>query len=80
MCVCWSRALLETGTLPSAALGIGHSEKKQSAKPSLPSVICRALGKAFAECRPDTQQRKIAVNGDGCFASVSRTTLGKEFI
>ena len=46
--------------LPSAALGIGHSKKKKSAKPSSPS--------AFAECRPDTRQRKVAVNGDGCFA------------
>ena len=54
--------------LPSAALGIGHLEKKKSAKPSLPSVICRALGKAFAECRPNTRQRKVAINHDGCFA------------
>ena len=61
-------SLRKTGTLPSAALGIGHSEKKKSAKPSLPSVINRALGKAFAECRPDTRQRKVAVNHDGCFA------------
>ena len=45
-----------------------HSEKKKSAKPSLPSVICRALGKSFAECRPNTRQRKVAVNHDGCFA------------
>ena len=28
-----------------------HSAKKESAKTSLPSVFCRALGKAFAECR-----------------------------
>ena len=37
--------------LPSAALGKEHSAKKESAKTSLPSVFCRALGKAFAECR-----------------------------
>ena len=32
------------------ALGKGHSTKNGSAKVSLPSVFCRALGKAFAEC------------------------------
>ena len=37
--------------LPSAALGKEHSAKKESTKTSLPSVFCRALGKAFAECR-----------------------------
>ena len=37
--------------LPSAALGKEHSANKPSAKASLPSVFCRALGKAFAECR-----------------------------
>ena len=36
--------------LPSAALGKGHSAKNGPAKVSLPSVFCRALGKAFAEC------------------------------
>ena len=36
--------------LPSAALGKGHLAKNRSAKVSLPSVFCRALGKAFAEC------------------------------
>ena len=36
--------------LPSAALGKDYSVKNESAKTSLPSVFCRALGKAFAEC------------------------------
>ena len=36
--------------LPSAALSKDHSVKNESAKTSLPSVFCRALGKAFAEC------------------------------
>jgi hypothetical protein len=35
--------------LPSVALGKGHSVKKLSAKLSLPSAFCRALGKGFAE-------------------------------
>ena len=33
------------------ALGKDHSAKNASAKMSLPSVFCRALGKGFAECR-----------------------------
>jgi hypothetical protein len=32
------------------ALSKGHTAKKLSAKGSLPSAICRALGKGFAEC------------------------------
>jgi len=32
------------------ALGKDHSVKNGSAKAALPSVFCRALGKAFAEC------------------------------
>ena len=32
-------------------LGELHSVKNDSAKTSLPSVFCRALGKGFAECR-----------------------------
>ena len=42
----------EPGALGKAqfALGKDHSVKNESAKTSLPSVFCRALGKAFAEC------------------------------
>jgi hypothetical protein len=36
--------------LPSVALGKEETAKKWSAKASLPSVFCRALGKDFAEC------------------------------
>ena len=36
---------------PSVILGELHSVKNDSAKTSLPSVFCRALGKGFAECR-----------------------------
>ena len=36
--------------LPSAALDKGHLAKNGPAKASLPSVFCRTLGKAFAEC------------------------------
>ena len=36
--------------LSSAVLGKEHSANKPSAKAFLPSVFCRALGKAFAEC------------------------------
>ena len=32
------------------AFGKDHSAKNGSAKVALPSVFCRALGKAFAEC------------------------------
>ena len=35
---------------PSVTLGEQHSPKKVTAKPTLPSVFYRALGKAFAEC------------------------------
>ena len=35
---------------PSVTLGKQHSPKKVTAKPTLPSVFYRALGKAFAEC------------------------------
>jgi hypothetical protein len=47
--------------LPCVALGKGHSEKKWPAKQPLPSAICRALGKGFAECRSSTRLRKGAV-------------------
>jgi hypothetical protein len=36
--------------LPSAALSKTLSANPQSAKPSLSSVVYRALGKGFAEC------------------------------
>ena len=35
---------------PSVTLDEQHSPKKVTAKPTLPSVFYRALGKAFAEC------------------------------
>ena len=35
---------------PSVTLSEQHSPKKVTAKPTLPSVFYRALGKAFAEC------------------------------
>jgi hypothetical protein len=38
-----------------------HSEKKIIGKPPLPSAICRALGKGFAEGSLSTWQRKGAV-------------------
>jgi hypothetical protein len=37
--------------LPSVTLGKGYSVKISSAKTSLPSAFCRALGKGFAECQ-----------------------------
>ena len=39
-----------TNGSPSVTLGGQHSPKKVTAKPTLPSVFYRALGKAFAEC------------------------------
>jgi hypothetical protein len=36
--------------LLSATLGISHTVKFWSAKKTLPSVLSRALGKAFVEC------------------------------
>ncbi|CAN6311632.1 unnamed protein product [Urochloa humidicola] len=42
--------------LPSVALGKHDSAKKDSAKRSLPSVSCRALGEDFAVCLVDTRQ------------------------
>ena len=47
--------------LPSAALGKEHTAKNWSAKPSLPSVFYRALGKGFAESPGGTRQRKATV-------------------
>ena len=43
--------------LQSAALSKELSAYPFTAKASLPSVACRALGKAFAECRKSTRQR-----------------------
>ena len=43
--------------LSSAALGKELSAYPFTAKASLPSAFCRALGKAFAECRKSTRQR-----------------------
>jgi hypothetical protein len=36
--------------LPSATLGKVHSASISMAKSSLPSALCRALGKEFDEC------------------------------
>jgi len=47
--------------LPSATLDEGLIAKKRSAKAPLPSVICRALGKAFAERQGGVRQRKVAI-------------------
>jgi len=49
-------SLQDSGSLSSAALGKEHSAKNSSAKNSLPSATCRALGKAFAECHVSTRQ------------------------
>jgi hypothetical protein len=73
--------------LPSVALGKEGTAKKGSAKTSLPSVFCRALGKDFAECfLSGTRQRLCRVpnralgkkngrdggrNGDGRLPSVT---------
>ena len=52
--------------LPSAAFGKGHSAKNGPAKVSLLSVFCRALGKAFAECRHSAKlnPKKTRKNGN----------------
>jgi hypothetical protein len=47
--------------LPGAALGKEPPAKSQSAKISFPGAFYRAPGKDFAECKPDTRQRKMAV-------------------
>ena len=62
-------ALQQTRALPSAialgkegfALGKELSANPFTAKASLPSAACRALGKGFPECHDGTQQRKAAV-------------------
>jgi len=47
--------------LPSATFGKELTAKKRSAKAPLPSVFCRALGKAFAEHHGGLRQRKATV-------------------
>jgi len=44
-------------TLGKDFAGKGHTAKKLTAKGSLPSAICRALGKAFAECRKHSAKK-----------------------
>ena len=55
------KALHSAKPLPSAALGKELSAYPFTAKASLPSVACRALGKGFPECHNGTRQRKAAV-------------------
>ena len=56
------QSLLETRSLPSATLGKEQMAKPHPAKGSLPSAVCRALGKGFAECQDGTRQRRLAVS------------------
>jgi hypothetical protein len=49
--------------LPSVALGKGDTAEENTAKGTLPSAFCRALGKDFAECQPRTRQNCSAVTG-----------------
>ena len=51
------KALHSAKPLPSAALGKELSAYPFTAKDSLPSAACRALGKAFAKCRKSTRQK-----------------------
>ena len=55
------KALHSVKPLPSAALGKELSAYLFTAKASLPSAACRALGKGFPECHDGTRQRKAAV-------------------
>jgi len=63
------QSLQQTRALPSAialdkegfALGKELSAYPFTAKASLPSAACRALGKGFSECHDGTRQRKAAV-------------------
>jgi len=58
-----AKALLHSAkALPSATLGKEQTAKPHPAKGSLPSAVCRALGKGFAECQDGTRQRKLAVS------------------
>jgi hypothetical protein len=58
--------------LPSVTLGKGHSVVIMSAKTSLPSAFCRALGKGFPECQERHSAKKSSRDGvwgrDGIFA------------
>jgi hypothetical protein len=58
--------------LSSVTLGKEGSANSASAKPSLPSAFCRALGKTLCRVPESTRQRKVAVtapgDGDGGFA------------
>jgi hypothetical protein len=62
---------LDKSFLP-VTLGKEGSANSASAKPPLPSVFCRALGKTLCRVPDSTRQRKVAVtapgDGDGYFA------------
>ena len=55
------KVLYSAKPLLSAALGKELSAYPFTAKASLPSATCRALGKGFPECHNGTRQRKAAV-------------------
>jgi hypothetical protein len=55
------KALHSAKLLSSATLGKELSPYPFTAKASLPSATCRALGKGFPECHDGTRQRKAAV-------------------
>ena len=52
---------------PSVTLGELHSVKNDSAKTSLPSVFCRALGKGFAECRTPVSAAPVSAHPSPAF-------------
>jgi hypothetical protein len=58
--------------LPSVALGKEETIKKGSAKVSLPSVFCQALGKDFAECLILLSAKKIDVTAEETVTDVCR--------
>jgi len=62
--------------LPSVTLGKAETAKRVTAKQTLPSVLFRALGKAFAECPFDTRQTKVAVTAN--LTEDHGLTLGKD--
>jgi hypothetical protein len=89
------RPLPETGALPSARntrqslkntrqrlCRVWHSANSVSAKPSLPSIFSRALGKEVCRVPRSTRQRKAAVtvtgDGDGVFAECHGWHSAKE--
>jgi len=59
--------------LPSATLGKAETAKRVTAKQALPSVLFRALGKAFTECLFET---KVAVTAN--LTKDHGLTLGKD--